>query len=1209
MDDFKALFKNPGGKKLQKVTVDEPENHFMANEKQRHGQPSAFETSNSTMETPSPPPRLRNITSQNQTQALSRPEHAHLRARIRSSQTIRRAMGRLGFKRFAAPTAPILTSHDVIASMPASVIVTRPRSIQLPTDNEVGNCDDPTLHPNDMAGGARSSNSPADLPGSGTSNAVVEAEESGSDSLRERDIPGLEAIIFGPRDMEPALRHASMASTMMLPNQKSDVSTTIKSAPSASLQSPTGESDSIAVKSTSGMSTQSHEDAAAESNMEVIQSIPHSSQLSVQDTAYDVSRNSDEDTPSAEGHEALKASHQKEIEQLKVEHGENLQILSNDLQQQKDKTLSANNRAGKANKELKELRTQQKELAKELAAAKFEAQQQQQHAEGWNTHQCNEILRLNGNLQAESQKVMQLEHDKRKVEARVAVCEKEMGKLEAEKARYKSEYQQLQQDVFHKDNSIENLQDQVTGLQHQMKLAIDEKSQALLKASNTEAQLEKQQLINKAIVRRRADDYGEKPQGELDGTFEPDQFRDVEQAFLTSQKARKETEAKCVALHNELVEERTAKEALERTVADLRDKLTRFAFLGSREGSLEKSIVEYLNTLVRSGEASEEAKEWTEKTLRASGRLRKAVDDVMEENDILRNDLSEARESQIAEAAKHSVELDDLRQEVHRAQTEVLDNALVMRDLKQANVHVRRLDRDVRVLQAEKDGLERKLALKVIKPIELELWNKQNTQIGELNLKVDVLEKTVRDQEMYIDQQAWALFEAKERYVRRFAQPMKVFYAQDRLLAIVNAVQERFGSELKAQRLIVDVTDAMIMLNEDERKEFLDFSVGIPTRTHPDLEAQHGVSTDSWLQVTYDTERLAIGFPAAGAAHRDTPAHEEMIAAVNKEAAKRRAKELEVMREQQVNAEHNLVEREEARRRAKEAHINQRYVELHNQRIEREAIDAGLNSVMPHLRQRKDWDSIDPDLYDKPDDEIGDNHSDYAEDYDDLPNPTDANVNGMPNVVPARGWPLPEPQVNQEPEIKQESEGVNWAQRTDAAVQAAAQAGYQPGGPRLGYANGGDNEEDQVKYQTNYQYPPGVNPYVPKPPAAIAYAADPFAQPEELTALPEVPRESTALPDPRQWQFQKPQIPAHAQAYVANGFQVPEDSDEDSEAGAGQEQEESLESEDGGAQVQESGDMYGDDEDAWEDVEDDDDEDEETGMDSFDYGTARGEIF
>jgi hypothetical protein len=374
-------------------------------------------------------------------------------------------------------------------------------------------------------------------------------------------------------------------------------------------------------------------------------------------------------------------------------------------------------------------------------------------------------------------------------------------------------------------------------------------------------------------MQRRADDYAEGPQGRLDGNFQPNQIRDVEHAFLTSQKACEETEAKCIALHNELVEERTAKAAMKQSTTELQETLKRSEYLNERETALEKSILTYLNSIVEKGGASDAAKDWTEKSLRANTRPRKAIDEVTEENSILRHDLSLAHDYQIAEAAKHSTELDDLHREVHKANTEVLENALIMRDLKQANVLLRRTYKEVMVLQAEQDGLEQKLTLKVIRPIELELWNKHNTWTGELMIEVTGLTTTVTDQEIHIDQQGWALFEAKERYARRFPQAMKVFYARDCLLAIVNAAQDRFGAQLNAKPLVIDSTNVMMMLDDDERKEFLEFSFGISTSSQPELEAQHGISASSWLQIIRDVERLEHGSLAAGAAHHDTPTH------------------------------------------------------------------------------------------------------------------------------------------------------------------------------------------------------------------------------------------------------------------------------------------------------------------------------------------------
>jgi hypothetical protein len=337
--------------------------------------------------------------------------------------------------------------------------VTRPRRVQIPIDEVAGDCDDLTLFMNDMVGGKNTSNSPASVSGSGSRNAATDSSGTGGEDLREKDIEGLETIIFAPREAESALPHASIASTIMLPNQDSvaAATTTVDSARPATTQRPAEEPDSTTVKTNSGASTQGSADLAVESSMEAVQGISPSLRLSVQDTAYDESWSLDETPPAIEDVETLKASYREEVEQMKAKHRENLQILSQDLQAQKDKTTSANNRASKGNKELKAIGAQHKDLEEELVATKSEAQQQQDHAVKWQSHQCNEIRQLNDRLQATSQDLVQLEHEKPKVDANAVHYEDEMRKLEADLAQYKGENKQLKQEAFHKANNIEAL--------------------------------------------------------------------------------------------------------------------------------------------------------------------------------------------------------------------------------------------------------------------------------------------------------------------------------------------------------------------------------------------------------------------------------------------------------------------------------------------------------------------------------------------------------------------------------------------------------------------------------------------------------------------------------------------------------------------------------------------------------------------------------
>jgi hypothetical protein len=285
-------------------------------------------------------------------------------------------MDRLGLKQFAVPAAPVLSTVHANATLPASVVVTQPRQLHRPVDEVPGDCDDLILFMNDMVGGNKTSSPPAGVSGSESSNGVTDNGGIGSEDRREEDIAGFETIVFGPREAESALPHVFMASTIMPPNQDSVVSTitTIVSARLAATQSLAEEPDSITGKTTSSASTQGLAGLAIESSTEPVKAISPSSRLSVQDTAYDESRSSDEDSTSPEDVEALKASHRKEIEQIKAGHIENLQILNNDLQKQKEKTQSADSRAGKANNELRTSRAQQRDLKEELATTKSQAQ-------------------------------------------------------------------------------------------------------------------------------------------------------------------------------------------------------------------------------------------------------------------------------------------------------------------------------------------------------------------------------------------------------------------------------------------------------------------------------------------------------------------------------------------------------------------------------------------------------------------------------------------------------------------------------------------------------------------------------------------------------------------------------------------------------------------------------------------------------------------
>ena len=160
----------------------------------------------------------------------------------------------------------------------------------------------------------------------------------------------------------------------------------------------------------------------------------------------------------------LKALHEEEMAQLKISHAEDLNIFAEDLQEEKSKTARANRRAAKSNNELKTPRNNFKELQSHATAVDKRIQELEA--------QLVQEQRKTTSFIEEATKAYELAKEKDSI---IEQDQQFLAQYRSERDRVINEGRRIYQEGANSRNEvIDQLQGQITGLNHQLPNAFTE---------------------------------------------------------------------------------------------------------------------------------------------------------------------------------------------------------------------------------------------------------------------------------------------------------------------------------------------------------------------------------------------------------------------------------------------------------------------------------------------------------------------------------------------------------------------------------------------------------------------------------------------------------------------------------------------------------------------------------------------------------------
>jgi hypothetical protein len=221
------------------------------------------------------------------------------------------------------------------------------------------------------------------------------------------------------------------------------------------------------------------------------------------------------------------------------------------------------------------------------------------------------------------------------------------------------------------------------------------------------------------------------------------------------------------------------------------------------------------------------------------------------------------------------------------------------------------------------------------------------------------------------------IFDAREK---KYSFPRSIMLARDRYHATLEAFKDRFGHLLSDEDpLLVDVTGYLALLTEEEANEFLQFPEHLIQFGEIDLGDQIVALPDRmWMRVIIDQARLDGTNHISGTPPEDI---ERMLGAVEAETLKRRRQELDEARALQEADEQLAETYEEAHKQQKEETAAAYDADCEQLRQDSAAIKEEVATALKKVRQRADWDSIDPDQADIDEEAALETGSNYEEDY------------------------------------------------------------------------------------------------------------------------------------------------------------------------------------------------------------------------------------
>ncbi len=648
----------------------------------------------------------------------------------------------------------------------------------------------------------------------------------------------------------------------------------------------------------------------------------------------------------------LNAGHRVEIAKVKNSNRENLQVCASDLDEQKKKAERAMQRAARSLRQLKASRDERQALGERLQPLEV------LHAR---------ITELEVQSAKKDVDIDYLLEEGTKLQNSLGDAHVNFEALQRNRDTIWNGYQTLQQHSDRQKDLLEDLRDDLKALRHQMNLAVGEKADALAGQAHLGQKIEKLQLINRALLNKRGDIYAEIPFGtEQPGQLRPDQLRDAEKALLTSQSEHKKANEYALALLSKLNTTSDALEEVTGQVKVLKCENTELKYALARIANLERANQEMIQ-LMGNPCLNGPDEELFNASIRAQNEkngLTKLIRHGVWKNAKLQQSLEQKHWEGDIVVEEYEQKIQQIEKENDTLQDENLGRAIEIRDLTKIAVLYRHARKDNSILLEDVNALRAQLATRAFGRDETFLWNDANRQLANAMVQIQQLEDVVYDQQLILQHKDADAALSENLQKQRFEYPLSLLLARDRYYAVVQAFLQRFQNQLSMEGpLVVDVTGCLLLLNDDEIQEFMQFPEHLIQSGHLDLgdEVIELASDRIWMRVVYDEERVK---GVSQADDIDPEALEHMMSAVEAEALQTRRSDLDEARAAQ-EAEQERRKRDEEFWEVFKQEQNTAY-DQDREKVRQEATKDKLEvaAVLDKVRQRSDWESINPLLAD-----------------------------------------------------------------------------------------------------------------------------------------------------------------------------------------------------------------------------------------------------
>ena len=520
----------------------------------------------------------------------------------------------------------------------------------------------------------------------------------------------------------------------------------------------------------------------------------------------------------------LKAQHRIEVERLKVQNRENLQICADDVADQKQKTINANNRAARSVRQLNASRKERQKLGERepvdslhARIAELEAQLAKERSES--DYLLDEGLKLQQTVQEQQETIEILEAE----QARFQGFRKERDQL-------LTRCQQLIRDeVNPRQDLIDSMEAQIKGLNHQMRQSVKGYQDMYANFVDVSERLERQKVLNKALCEQRVTKFIERPLSREDwNVLRPDELIDAQQALLVSQDSHR----KAVKHSEELVKEVESKDQLLEFVTEqVRNAQNKVKALRSCRALTTDVRRAHENSFIAfaaedASEGSPELKAAAREVIAKEQAMTQRMVDLAMENVKSEKTIATMKRHHAKELAAKEVEHAALLRKVSDVDVEAFNNEIKVVNLcEQVDGLTTQLERG-----EEQLGISNEVANEYRAQLEYRAYGGDYDVViralkGELSKANDTIDSQHEDiiqQQYHIDELhanigQFNLMIDRTRPFRLW----RIRYHHDE--AIIGAFRDRFAQELAAKPLEVDYKGLTIPAETDEEKADLDF--------------------------------------------------------------------------------------------------------------------------------------------------------------------------------------------------------------------------------------------------------------------------------------------------------------------------------------------------------------------------------------------------